>query len=159
VADLNVTLTRQLPAPVDEAYAWLTDFDADDPRRAGALVLERPVVEEGEDHVILESTVGMLGVGVTSRLRVDLVDPPRRWTVTYLDGLLEGSEVRYELEPAGPGASTHRVEYDLDAPRGLGWLAPAAAPVTRWQLDRMWAGFEQAMRRELRQERSTGTEA
>lgn len=152
MADLVVTLTRQLPAPVEEAYEWLTDFEAEDARRAGALVMDRPVLEEGEDHVLLEPRIGMLGVGVTSRLRVEFTDPPRRWKATYVDGLLEGSVDRYELEPAGPGASGLTVTYEIEAPRGLGWLAPAARPVTRWQLDRMWAGFEQAMRRELRAE-------
>lgn len=152
VPDLEITLTRQLPAPVEVAYAWLTDFEAEDARRAGALVLDRPVLEEGDDHVLLEPRIGMLGVGVTSRLRVDLTDPPHRWKATYLDGLLEGSVDRYELEPAGPGASSLAVTYEIEAPTGLGWLAPLAGPVTRWQLDRMWAGFEASMRRELRAE-------
>lgn len=156
MADLEITLTRQLPAPVEDAYAWLTDYDDGDAGRAGALVLDRPVLEEGDDHVLLETTIGMLGVGVTGRLRVDLTDPPRRWKATYLDGLLEGSVDRYELEPAGPDASSLTVDYELEAPTGLGWLAPAAKPVTRWQLDRMWAGFEQAMRRELRAEAPAG---
>lgn len=36
MADLSIDLQRELPAPVEDAYGWLTDFEAADGGRAGA---------------------------------------------------------------------------------------------------------------------------
>lgn len=148
MADLSIDLQRELPAPLKDAYAWLTDFEAADGDRAGAILRDRPVLEEGDDHVLLEARYGPLGLLPPARMRVDLDDPPRRWEATYVDGPLDG-HVTYELEPAGPEDSVLHVAYEIDAPTGLGWAAPAAAPLVRRRLHSMWDGYEAALREEL----------
>lgn len=148
MGSLAIDLQRELPAPVDEAFGWLTDFEAGDADRAGAILAERPVLEEGEDHVLLEARYGPLGLLPPARMRVDLLDPPRRWRATYVDGPVDG-EVTYVLEPAGDERSRLAVSYVIEPPTGLGWASPLAAPLVRRRLHRMWDGYEEAMRREL----------
>jgi len=143
---------RTFPFPVGEAYAWLTDYQDDDPARTGAIVKERPVLSRSENQVVLRGVLETLGRRWEGNAVVDLM-PPDRWRATTRDARGRVRSVYdYRLEPADGGrASLLTVDYRFNVRR---WRTRLTLLVARRaivkEIDRMWDGFAAAMQRELR---------
>lgn len=147
---VTVRYERDLDHSLDAAFEWLTDYQDDDPDRAGAVVLERPVLERSDQKVVLRGTVEVLGQRGTGMTEVDLM-PPDHWRATIVEGRGRGSVYDYRLEPVAGGDRCRLVvDYHLRVKRLRSriklWLM---RPLVRRELDRMWNGFAAAMDAEL----------
>lgn len=146
-----VTVTREVPFPVDEAFDWFTDYDARDPERTDEVIDERRVVEEDGDRVVLKGQTTVLGRSTSGRAVVEL-DPPNRWVATIVEGGArpEGSRFVYELEETGPGSSRLEVTYNIPVDglvnRIKFWLVESKVEA---QLEEMWDGFIESMEEDL----------
>ncbi len=137
---------RDFPYAPDVAYAWLTDYADDDHERAGAIIRKRIVVRRTEREVELEGDLDTLGQRSRGRAIVRLYPEEHRWVAD----LAKGRWVyEYRLTPT-PGGCRLAIDYRLGARR---WTRRAMftilKPFIRRELDRMWDGFDAAMRREL----------
>lgn len=156
VDTVHLRYERSLSHGVDEAFDWLTDYDDDDASRAGAIIEDRRVVEASEDRIVLEGQLETLGRRIEGTSVVKL-DPPDRWTAHLFDekGRPAG-RYEYGLERQEQG-SLLTVDYGFAAPKlkhkVLLWLSK---PLIKRELDKMWAGFEEAMAEELSAEPPTG---
>lgn len=146
-----VTVTRDVPYPVETAFDWFTDYSEADPDRTDEVIEERRVVEETDDRVVLEGVTSVLGRTASGRAVVEL-DPPDRWVATIESGgpRPDGSRFVYELEETGPDSSRLEVTYHLPI-RGLlnrvkFWLVESKVEA---QLEEMWDGFIESMEEEL----------
>ena len=144
---VTIRYERTFPHPVDQAYAWLTDYQDDDPQRAGDIIVRRDVVRRGAREVELDGELDVMGTKARGRALVRLFPEERRWVATIGKGAWE---FHYRVEPEGPGATRLKVDYHMGSRR---WTRRAmirlATPLIRRRLDRMWDGFADAMRREL----------
>ncbi|HWH07586.1 MAG TPA: SRPBCC family protein [Candidatus Thermoplasmatota archaeon] len=148
-AFVTIPYTRVLPHPVEEAYAWLTDYQDDDPQRTTAVVKRRPVLSRTKDKVVLEGELEMLGVRGVGTVEVTLL-PPDRWVAEIVKGGGKGSVYEYRLTPAAGGGSRLDVRYRVRVRRWSSRLRLLLArPLLRRELDRMWDGFAESMAREL----------
>lgn len=150
MADLvHVPYRRRLDHPVEDAYRWLTDYRDDDPDRAGAIIVERRVVEDDEDRIVLEGELETLGRRMSGRAVVRL-DPPDHWRAELFDTQDRPTGVYdYRLADLGDGSQLV-VDYGIAAPKlRHKLLLTVARPWIRRELDAMWDGFEDAMDREL----------
>lgn len=150
-----IRLTRKLPLPIERAFAWLTDFQDDDPARAGALLTARKILSRSPERVVFEGEHDTLGRRMRYTQEV-LLAPPDAWRSHVIDGPRQGSRNEYRLE-AAPGGSVLRVEYRLlhDAPRTL-LLMRVAKPLLKRKLAKMWEGYEKAMREDAQSVTQTG---
>lgn len=149
VDTVTIRYERRLEQPLDAAYRWLTDYQDDDPERAGSIIRKREVVEEDEDRVVLEGELETIGRTMEGRAVVEL-DPPDAWTANLYDQKGRRSGVyEYRLEPLDEGCRLI-VDYQLAAPtlkhKALLWIGK---PLIRRELATMWDGFVEAMREEL----------
>lgn len=146
---ITIRYDRRLPVPRDQAYEWLTDYEEDDPDRAGAIIEERRVVEETEDRVVLDGRISTLGRRMEGRAEVEL-SPPDAWTAHLYDTKdRKGGRYEYRLEPED-GGSRLVVAYHVRAPRLRDRLVlTLAKPWIRREIDAMWDGFVEAMVDEL----------
>lgn len=147
---VTIRYERELDHPVEAAYEWLTDYQDDDPDRAGAVVVERPVLERSETKVVLKGTVEVLGDKGTGLTEVDLM-PPDKWRARIVDGRGRGSVYEYRLEPLDGGDRSRLVvDYHIRVKRFSSKLKVLLGrPFVRRELDRMWAGFAKSMDEEL----------
>lgn len=147
---LTVRHERLLHHPRDRAYAWLTDYEAADAQRAGAVLTSREVVSQEGDRIALDEEIRSLGLERSVRTVVEL-DPPDRWTaqVHHTPGA-EPDLFEYQLEAVDDGSSRLTVAYRYAATnlleRFMLWLL---RPWLRKETTRMWEGFEAAMDAEL----------
>lgn len=145
---MKITLRRDLPVPLPAAYAWLTDYQDDDPDRTTAVVKRRPVVERSGNRVVLEGTLSILGNTRSGKVEV-LLYPPDHWVATILEGSGRGSVYTYRLTPTATGCRL-TVDYSFPVRRLSArikvWLA---TPLIRRELTKMWDGFEASMAKEL----------
>lgn len=149
VDTVELRYERSLGHPVEDAFSWLTDYQEDDPERAGAIIEERRVVEEADERIVLEGELETLGRRMEGTAVIEL-DPPDHWTAHLFDTKGRPSGVYdYHLEPDTEG-SRLRVDYRFGAPKLkhklILWLTK---PLIRRQLDKMWDGFEAAMDQEI----------
>ena len=144
---------RDLPHPVDVAYAWLTDYQDDDHERAGAIIKRRIVKEKELDKAgrpvryVLEGELETLGQSTGIGLATIRLDPDaRRWSADIGNGRWV---YEYRLEPRA-GGSRLIIDYRFGSRR---WrrrlLLTLTKPLIRRELDRMWDGFVAAMAREI----------
>lgn len=148
---VHVPYRRDLPHRLDDAFAWLTDYDEGDADRAGAIITRRRPVEAGPDRVVLEGRLDTLGRSYEGRAVVEL-HPPDRWVADMFDEKdRKWGHNEYRLEPrADEGGCTLTVDYRFVAPklRHLVQLT-LAKPLIRREVDRMWDGFVEAMAEDL----------
>lgn len=147
---VTVEHQRTFHHPLDQVYTWLTDYDEDDPQRAGAVILSREVVSQDEGRIALDEEVTSLGLDRSVRTVVEL-DPPDAWR----------AQVHHT-----PGSEPDLFGYQLDALEGGGcrltatyryavtslWEKLMLKVLARWigkELATMWDGFDNAMDREL----------
>jgi hypothetical protein len=145
-----IRIARRLPHPRDGAYAWLTDFQDDDARRAGGAVLRsRKVTLREKTRVVYEGHTEVLGRASRAVTDVTLM-PPERWEARVVEGPRTGSWTDYSLVPDGPDACRLSVTYHFvfaDPKRQL--AVRVLKPLVRRSLARMWAGFAADMARDL----------
>lgn len=148
---VHIRVERAFAAPRDAAFAWLTDFDEGDAERAGAVIEMRKVVERAKDHIVYEGETAMLGRRSWGVTEVTL-HPPDRWEAKVTKGPRTGSFTHYHLVPQGTGASHLTIDYHfiLDDPRRM-MLLRILKPLVRRELGKMWAGFAEAMEKDLSQ--------
>lgn len=139
---------REFPVPVAKAFAWLTDFQDDDPQRTDRIVVSRPVKERHPDRVVLDGTVEMLGKRSRGTAEVRLF-PPDRWEARIVDGAGRGSVYDYHLTPTRKGCRLD-VAYRLRVRRPSRRIVVRLLKPWLWrQLDRMWDGFAASMAKDL----------
>lgn len=141
---------RTLEAPLDAAYAWLTDYQDDDPSRTTKVVKKRPVISRTKDVVVLEGEIEVLGNKAKGRAEVHLF-PPDRWEARFTrrDGS-PGSRYEYRLVPQGADRCRLVVDYRLAARRWTTRLRlMLLKPLVYRELDQMWDGFIEHMVRDL----------
>lgn len=145
---VTLPYARSFPYPVDVAYAWLTDYQDDDPQRTTAVVKRRPVLLRTRDRVVMEGELEMLGARGVGTVEVAL-HPPDRWVAEIVKGGGKGSIYEYRLTPI-PGGCRLDVRYRVRVRRwGSRIRLLLARPLLRRELHRMWDGFAAAMEREL----------
>ena len=147
-AFVTIPYARVLPYPVEQAYAWLTDYQDDDPQRTTAVVKRRPVLSRTKDKVVMEGELEMLGARGVGTVEVTL-HPPDRWVAEIVKGGGKGSVYEYRLTPH-PAGSRLDVAYRVRVRRWSSRLRLLVArPLLRRELHRMWDGFAAAMEREI----------
>ncbi|HUR69924.1 MAG TPA: hypothetical protein VM370_11820 [Candidatus Thermoplasmatota archaeon] len=146
---------REFPYPVEVAYAWLTDYADDDHARAGAIIKRRIVVRKELDkdgrpvEFELEGELETLGykTGI-GRAIVKLWPDQKRWQAD-----ISGGRWLYDylLVPKGQHACVLKIDYRFGSKRwtrrALLWLNK---PRIRRELDTMWDGFAEAMKKEIK---------
>ncbi|MEA3199310.1 MAG: hypothetical protein QOE90_738 [Thermoplasmata archaeon] len=145
---VNVKITREIPMPVPQAFAWLTDFQDDDAQRAGAVVARRKVVERSATRSVYEGETEVLGRRNPATTEVRL-HPPDAWEARVVAGPRTGSWTTYKLTPSGTGsrlALHYRFTHEKPMTRVLMRLVK---PKIRAELVKMWEGYEADMRREI----------
>lgn len=139
---------REFPVPLEQAYAWLTDYQDDDPQRTTAVIKHRPVLERAPDRVLLDGTLEILGRRGRGKAEVRFF-PPDRWVATIVEGSGRGSVYEYRLFPSGRGCQLE-VQYRIRVRRLRRRLALMLRKRAVWrELDAMWEGFARSMLREL----------
>ena len=144
---VSLKYERTFPYPVSVAYAWLTDYQDDDPQRAGTVIKSRNVVRRSDREVEVDAELEIVGKPARGRATIHLYPEEHRWIAIIGKGAWQFD---YRLEPAGPNAARLKVDYKVGSRRwtrrAMTWLAK---PIILRRLDRMWANFDAAMRREL----------
>lgn len=146
---VTIDYDRPLPVPVEDAFSWLTDYDEEDPDRAGAIIEERRPVEQTDDRVVLEGRLSVLGRRMEGRAEVEL-SPPDAWTAHLYDTKdRKGGRYEYRLID-DDGATRLVVGYHLKAPRWRDRLfITLLKPLILREIDTMWDGFVEAMVEDL----------
>ncbi len=145
-AKYHIRLTFDVP--LDFAFAWCTDYSADDPKLEGDSY-RRKVVERTPRRVVFEDLEETKGGWIWSREVVQL-RPPNRW---HMDGIGNQRDVMadYLLTRLPDG----RTQLDIRWRRRP--LVPAAAKRTKAQREagalRAWKHFRTAMERDYRRGR------
>ncbi|HLE97798.1 MAG TPA: hypothetical protein VI997_10545 [Candidatus Thermoplasmatota archaeon] len=142
---VELTYSRVFPYSVDVAYAWLTDYQDDDPSRTDRVVTRRSVVERHADRVILDADVTTIARW-KGRVEVRLF-PPDRWEARPVGS--RSTVFTYRLEPHPAGARL-TVIYTMGVRKP--WkraVALVTRPFIARRIARMWDGFAFAMEREL----------
>ncbi len=149
VDTVAITYTRVFEHPREEAFAWLTDYRADDVERAGGIIEDRTVLQRHENEILLEGELSTLGRVQRGRARIEL-EPPSRW-IAHLEDRKGRDSGRFEYELADhPEGCKLSVVYNLAAPRLRHKLMLWTGKLLiRREIDRMWDGFADAMDREL----------
>ena len=151
---VNVHYERDFAFPVDVAYAWLTDYVDDDHARAGAIIKKRIVIRKELDkdgrpvEFELEGELETLGQKTgTGRAVVKLFPDEKRWQASLAGGRWIYD---YMLVPRGANKCRIKIDYRMSSKR---WqrrlMLTLYKPLIRRELDRMWDGFDAAMKKEL----------
>ncbi len=147
----TLTIERTLPLDADNAYGWLTDYHARDADLAGAILVDREVLDQDPEagRIVLAETRRSLAIERTVRTVVEL-DPPRAWQATVHGADAGTPDVfTYRLDPIDETRSRLTVTYAYGVGNlvetGMLWLV---SPLVRREIRKMWQGFEAAMRRE-----------
>lgn len=146
---VSVRYERPLDAPLDDAFAWLTDYRDDDADRTGAIIEDRRVIEKSPDRILLEGELKTLGRRIDGRAEITL-NPPDAWTAELYDTKDRPSGVyEYRLNPREEGCHLS-VDYAFVAPKLKHKLMlTLSKPLIKRELDKMWEGFHQAMNEEI----------
>lgn len=149
VDTVRLRYERALSHSVEDAFAWLTDYEDTDPERAGAIIEGRRVLEADEDRIVLEGQLESLGRRMDGTAVVKL-DPPDHWRAQLYDTEGRPSGVYdYRLEERETGSHLV-IDYEFVAPKLKHKLIyHLGKPLIRRELDKMWDGFEAAMDEEI----------
>jgi hypothetical protein len=150
---------RDLAVPLDRAYAWLTDYQDDDPSLTRKVVKRRPVVSRTKDVVVLDGEIEVLGRRAKGRAEVHLF-PPDRWEARlYRRDGQRGSTFHYRLVPKAQGCRLV-VDYHIQARKATTrWKLRLFKPLAMRDIRIMWDGFVGAMERDLAAERAQALKA
>lgn len=147
IPHVSLKYVRHFPYPIETAYAWLTDYQDDDPQRAGALVRKRDVVRRSDREVHVDGHLEILGRDYEGKAVIHLYPEEKRWQAVIGRG---NWQFEYRLTPTGPNACRLDIDYQMGSRKWAKRLRyTLAKPFVRRQLDRMWDGFEASMKREL----------
>jgi hypothetical protein len=108
-------ITQAFPVSAAEAYAWATDYDANDIALFGRKGT-RKVIRLTEDTLILDDAIVYDdGKKVKSKKLIHLYPERLTWVSTHLDGPTQHSQLTYEITPRGKNGSQltysgHRLE-------------------------------------------------
>ncbi|HUZ79958.1 MAG TPA: hypothetical protein VMV28_05015 [Thermoplasmata archaeon] len=107
----------------EEAYAWLTDFDADDLKRMGSEGI-REVVQLTPDVYLLIDHLRRNGRKVQKAKLVHLYPKDHAWICTYIGDPSNRSQFVYRIEPMGRRRSRFtftglQMEEGARAPQGV----------------------------------------
>lgn len=144
---------RELPHPVEAAFAWLTDYQDDDHERAGAIIKRRTVARKELDAqgrpvlYELDGELETLGMASGRGIAVVRIFPDeKRWVAEIGKGAWV---YEYRVVPA-PKGSRIVIDYRFGSRR---WrrraLLTLVKPLVRRDIAKMWDGFEAAMAREI----------
>lgn len=138
---------RVFPYPIDVAYAWLTDYQDDDPSRTGEIVRKRDVVRRTDREVEVEGELEVMGQRTHGRAVIHLFPEEKRWQAVIGKG---GWIFDYRLVPQGASASRIVIDYKMGSRRWTRRMTiRLLKPVIRRRIDKMWDGFAASMDREL----------
>lgn len=142
---------KEFRVSADEAYAWLTDFDADDLRRMGGEGTREvhrltPEVYLLVDHIRRGSRT------IRKSKLVHLYPEDHAWISTYVGGPSNGSQFLYRIEPRGGHRSRFsftglQMEEGPRAPRGGALLRYGRALCA--EDSATWTGLTRQLHREL----------
>lgn len=151
---VHVRLTREIPMPVEQAFAWLTDIQDDDVARAeGAVVKHRKVTHRSATRIVYEGETEVLGRRTPSTTEVTLL-PPDAWEARVVAGPRLGSWTTYKLTPQGAGSKL-ALHYRFLHEKAVTRIAMRLVqPKIRADLETMWDGYVADMRREMAQSSS-----
>jgi hypothetical protein len=77
---LVVNITKEIRAPIDFAYAWCTDFRADDPKINGSSS-ERIILEKRSDKAVFCAVMKDEKGNTKGRAYIVRLRPPNTWSV------------------------------------------------------------------------------
>ncbi|MHB8585760.1 MAG: hypothetical protein ACYDDF_07985 [Thermoplasmatota archaeon] len=139
-----IRYSRIFPYPLADCYAWLTDYRDDDPGRAGAVIVSRPVLERRGNEVVLDAKLNIAG-RVTGGKAVVTLDPPDHWVARFQGKRGPVSEYHYKLT-AVHGGTRLDVEYKTFTYRWRSFITLwLGRPRIRRDLRQMWDGFAKHM--------------
>lgn len=148
---VDISLSREFPHPIDDVYAWLTDYQDDDPAIAGTVIEERSVIERHPDRVVMRVKNVIAGKPMKGLAEVRLSPKEYRYEARSLEGDKGAILYTYQLTSLGPSRTRLDVSYKTRVRRFTRRLqVRLATPIIRRQLHRMWDGFTEAMARDLR---------
>lgn len=147
---VTVEHQRTFHHPLDQVYAWLTDYEKRDAQRAGAVIVSREVVSQDEGRIALDEVISSLGLERSVRTVVEL-DPPDAWRarVHHTPGS-EPDLFEYQLEPLDDRGCRLTATYRYAVTSF--WERLMLKVLARWidkEIQTMWSGFANAMDREL----------
>lgn len=145
---VHIRVEQAFGHPPAETYAWLTDIDDADDKRAGDVLRSRKVLSKESNKIVYEGETEVLGRRISGRTEVYL-SPPNKWEARTVSGPRTGSRTDYVVL-ARPGGSMARIDYHfvLTDPKKQMLLSLARVLVRR-SLKRMWEGFSRSMDEEL----------
>ena len=147
---VDVPHVRVLPHPVDQAYAWLTDFTDHDATLAGAIIQKRTVERRADGVIVLDAHNVTLGRHARGRAEVHLFPAEHRWEARIFEGAGRGSVYTYALTPLPDGRTRLDVHYRIRARRlRRRVFLRLVKPLIAREIRKMWDGFVGAMGRDL----------
>lgn len=143
-----IPYSRVFPYPRDACFAWLTDYQDDDPQRTDAIVKKRPVIERTKDRVVMDGELEILGTRMKGIAEV-LLFPPDRYEARITKREKRLSTYRYRLTPVAGGTRLD-VEYEIVTRRFTTWFKiQLGRPFIRRELETMWRGFARSMEKDF----------
>ncbi|MEA3198862.1 MAG: hypothetical protein QOE90_290 [Thermoplasmata archaeon] len=143
---VTIRYRRDVPHPIEPAFAWLTDYQDDDPALTTALVRERRVVARKSDEVHFEGALHTLGRLMPGTGSVKLYPEEHRWVAT-LGRHWMVNEYRLTSTAAGCRLDVEYRIYPRKWTRRLAvWLAK---PRLKREIGTMWDGFFAQMDKDL----------
>lgn len=150
-AFVPIRFSREFPHPLEQAYAWLTDYRDDDPQRTDAVQVERRVLRVDGDTIRMEGKLNLMGSTGKGEIEVKLI-PPYRWRATLLKGAGRGSVYEYRLTPIASDRVRLDVVYNVRVKRlSRRLMLMLLRPFLRRELAKMWAGYARSMETDLGQ--------
>lgn len=147
---VDIGYTRTFPCTVEQAYAWLTDYDDHDATRAGAIVQDRKVVKRDGNVVWLQGHNVTLGQHAKGLAEVHLFPAEHRWEARIVEGSGRGSVYTYKLHRTRDDRARLEVHYKTRVKRvGRFVVLNLARPAIKREIARMWDGFDAALRQDL----------
>lgn len=147
---IDIPYTREFPHPIEQCYAWLTDYTDRDPSLTHAVLKERRVLERTPERVLLEVRNEVMGADLAGQAEV-LLHPEEFWYEAKGLGRGKGVHYVYRLAPLGPSRTRLDVHYTHRTKRfGTAARMMLARPLIRRQLGKMWDGLAASMAKDLR---------
>lgn len=147
---VDIPYSRVFPHPIDACYAWLTDYQDDDPAIAGDIIKERSVQERGPERVVMRVKNVLAGRSLSGMAEVLLHPKEYRYEARSLEGDRGAIHYTYQLTALGASRTRLEVHYRTRARKFSSRLKIILArPFVQRQVARMWDGFAAAMDRDL----------